>query len=215
MVRNQPYEDRADAGRQVAIELAVHDRDLGDDPAVLALPRGGVPVAVPVAEALGVRVAVLLVRKLGAPHQPELAVGAIAAIGDHVVRVVNDDVVRLTGLTADRLDAITAVETAELEARVAMYGSAPTVADRTVVVVDDGLATGATMRAAVTAVREAGAAFVVVAVPVGAIGACHDLERLADLLVCPRRPNPFRAVGEQYRDFSQVSDEQVLALLGR
>ena len=213
MIDSRPYLDRADAGRTLAAELAHHGRDLGDHPVVLALPRGGVQVAVPVAEALGVRVGVLVVRKLGTPHQRELAVGAIAAIGDRVVRVINDDVVRTTRLTDRQLDAITAAETAELTARVATYGSAPAVRGRTVVVVDDGLATGATMRAAVTAGREAGVAYVAVAVPVGAVGACQELERLADLLICPRRPDPFRSVGEHYRDFSQVTDEQVRALL--
>ncbi len=207
--------DRADAGRVLAAERQLHQRHPGRDPVVLALPRGGVPVAAPVAEALGVGLAVLVVRKLGAPGQPELAVGAIATLGDHVVRVTNDDVVRQIGLDEDGLRAIAAAETRELEARVAIFGSAPDVTGRTVIVVDDGLATGATMRAAVGAVREAGAAYVMAAAPVGAPGACRELERLADLVVCPRRPDPFRAVGEHYRDFAQVSDDEVLALLGR
>jgi putative phosphoribosyl transferase len=222
MVGQRSYADRTDAGRLLAEEVAravdaagqVSDRDgVTTPPIVLALPRGGVPVAVPVAHALGTTVSVLVVRKLGAPGQPELAVGAIAVIGDRIEQVLNADWVSRLGLTDRVLDRIVAAETAELRTRVARFGAAPPVADRAVVIVDDGLATGATMRAAVAAVRGAGARFVVVAVPVGAVGACRDLERLADRVVCPRRPDPFRAVGEHYRDFAQLTDDEVLALL--
>lgn len=222
MSGERPYVDRLDAGRVLADQLGAElarvagelDHDQRDaEPVVLALPRGGVPVAVPVAARLGVPVSVLVVRKLGAPGQPELAVGAIAAIGDQVWRVLNADWVPRLGLSTEQLAAITATETRELRHRVALFGATPPVSGRTVVVVDDGLATGATMRAAVTALRSAGAAFIVAAVPVGAVGACEELGLLVDLLVCPRRPDPFRAVGEHYRDFSQLTDEDVRTLL--
>lgn len=154
-----------------------------------------------------------MVRKLGAPGQPELAVGAIAAIGDQVVRVINTGWVDRIRLSARALEDIVATENAELTSRVALFGSTPAVAGRLVIIVDDGLATGATMRAAVTAVRAGGAAYVVAAAPVGAVGTCRDLRGSADLLVCPRRPDPFRAVGEHYSDFHQVSDDEVLALV--
>jgi putative phosphoribosyl transferase len=217
MVGDRPYADRTAAGEALAdalLRAGVVDHDHRDNPLVLGLPRGGVPVAMPVADRLGARVAVLVVRKLGAPGQPELAVGAIAAVGERVERVLNDDWVRRLGLTPEQLDRISEVETKELTARVARFGATPPVDGRTVIVIDDGLATGATMRAAVAAVRAAGAAVVVAAAPVGAVGACRDLERVADHVVCPRRPEPFRAVGEHYRDFHQLDDAEVLGLLG-
>lgn len=221
------YADRAEGGRVLADEimrtvdpsLLATDRDgTGPEeagPVVLALPRGGVPVAAPVAQALGVPVSVLVVRKLGAPQQPELAIGAIAVIGDRVEQVINTDWVRQLGLAERRLSRLVERETAALQDRVAAFGSAPPVAERVVIVVDDGLATGATMRAALAAVRRAGASYVIAAVPVGAAEACHDLERVADQVICPRRPDPFRAVGEHYRDFTQTTDAEVLEVLGR
>lgn len=217
----RPYRDRTDAGQELAAAVTqalatgarADDGDHPQPPLVLALPRGGIPVAVPVARALGTRVSVLLVRKLGAPGQPELAVGAIAAVGDRVERVLNPAWVRRLHLSEQDLDQLVASETAELRSRVDRFGSTPPVTGRTVIIIDDGLATGATMRAAVAAVRAAGARWVVAAVPVGAIEACADLERLADQLVCPRRPEPFRAVGEHYRDFAQLSDDEVVRQL--
>lgn len=216
MISPRPYANRSAAGRVLAEALigvlADHDRD-HRDLLVLALPRGGVPVAVPVARSLEATLSVLVVRKLGAPGQPELAVGAIAAIGDRVVRVLNDHWVQRLGLSAERLTDLVEAETEELRDRVRQWGTTPAVAGRTVIVVDDGLATGATMRAAVTAVRSADAAFVVAAAPVGAAGACGELAGAADLVVCPRQPDHFRAVGEHYRDFAQLQDADVLALL--
>ena len=212
----RPYADRAAAGRALAYEVirALAGQDHGDGrPLVLALPRGGVPVAIPVAQALAAELSVLVVRKLGAPGQPELAVGAIAAIGDQIVRVLNDHWVRRLGLSVKRLAAMVDSETDELRARVRLFGTTPPVTGRTVILVDDGLATGATMRVAVMAVHGGGAAHVLVAVPVGAAGACRDLAEVADLVVCPRQPSPFRAVGAHYRDFAQLDDADVLALL--
>lgn len=221
IMRGRPYADRAEAGEALADEVvralaaseSASDEGHSEPPVVLALPRGGVPVAVPVSARLHVPVSVLVVRKLGAPGQPELAIGAIAAIGDQVQRVLNEDWVRRIGVSQQRLAAIVAAETQELRSRVALFGAAPPVSGRTAIVVDDGLATGATMRAAVAALRAASARLIVVAAPVGSMAACRDLERVADLVVCPRRPDPFRAVGEHYRDFNQVDDAQVLALL--
>jgi predicted phosphoribosyltransferase len=211
---DRPYADRAEAGELLAEELVgIIGHDHQRAPVLLALPRGGVPVAVPVAKALEVTLSVLSVRKLGAPGQPELAVGAVAAIGDRVERVVNADWARRLGLSDSDLDRLEQKETAVLRARAATFGSTPPVSGRSVIIVDDGLATGATMRAAVTAVRAAGASSVLVAVPVGAVGACRDLEQLADRVICPRRPDPFRAVGEHYRDFAQLDDAEVLNLL--
>ena len=212
----RPYVDRSAAGRVLADvligALTEQDRDHGRL-LVLALPRGGVPVAVPVARALAAELSVLVVRKLGAPGQPELAVGAIAMIGERVVRVLNDQWVRRLGLSPERLSTMVDTETEEIRARATMFGTTPSVAGRTVIVVDDGLATGATMRAAAAAVRGADAAYVMVAAPVGAAGACRELAEIADLVVCPRQPYPFRAVGEHYRDFAQLTDDDVLALL--
>ena len=188
----RPYRDRSAAGRVLADALidalADRDRDHGP-PLVLALPRGGVPVAVPVARALAAELSVLLVRKLGSPGRPELAVGAIALIGGRVVRVLNDQWVQRLGLSGERIATMVAAEAAELRARATVFPPTPSVAGRPVVVVDDGLATGATMRAAVIAVRGAGAAEVLVAAPVGATGACRELAEVADLVVCPRQPD--------------------------
>ena len=229
MIDPTRYADRAEAGRVLTEAILgtldssplAGDRDEPDPcpgvagPVVLALPRGGVPVAAPVAEALGVELSALVVRKLGAPGQPELAIGALATIGDRVEQVINTDWVHRLGLSDRRLSRLVERETALLRDRVATFGSAPPVTGAVVIVVDDGLATGATMRAAVTAVRGAGAAYVVAAAPVGASAACQDLERLADDVVCPLRPEPFRAVGEHYRDFTQTTDAEVLKFLGR
>ena len=212
----RPYVDRSAAGRVLAdvlvSALAEHDRDHGH-PLVLALPRGGVPVAVPVARALAAELSVLVVRKLGSPGQPELAVGAIALIGERVVRVLNDQWVRRLACPPSASRRMIDTETEELRARATVFGTTPPVAGRTVIVVDDGLATGATMRAAVIAVRGADAGYVLAAAPVGAAGACQELAEVADLVVCPRQPDPFRAVGEHYRDFAELNDDDVLALL--
>jgi predicted phosphoribosyltransferase len=209
----EAYGDRSEAGRALAAGLA--DYAGRPDVLVLALPRGGVPVAYEVAKALDAPLDVFLVRKLGVPGQPELALGAIASGG---VRMLNDDVVRALGVSPGVVDAIAAEERAELERREREYRGdrpAPELRDRTVILVDDGLATGASMRAAVAAVRRGDPARIVVAVPVGAPSTCRDLLRLVDEVVCPRSPERFHAVGLWYHDFSQTTDEEVRDLLTR
>ena len=212
-VSSQPFTNRAEAGELLGARLsALADRD---DVIVLALPRGGVPVGYEVARALGVALDVFVVRKLGVPGHEELAMGAIAS-GD--VRLVNHDVVDSLGIPANVIDRVTVRERLELERREQLYrGSRPLapLADRTVIIVDDGLATGSTMRAAVTAVRQQHPAKIIVAVPVGAPSTCSELSRDADEVVCLRTPEPFVAVGLWYRDFTPTSDAEVRACLGR
>ncbi|HEX4036139.1 MAG TPA: phosphoribosyltransferase family protein [Solirubrobacteraceae bacterium] len=205
------FEERRDAGRHLADSLLAHA-----DPGtlVLALPRGGVPVAYEVARALGAPLDVLGARKLGAPGNRELAVGAIAEGG---VAVLDEHTMRRCGMTQESLDEVLRRERAELARQVALYRSArpaQRLAGASVIVVDDGLATGLTALAAVRAVREGEAASVVVAVPVGAAEALTMLGREADEVICQMTPRRLRAVGLFYRDFSPVSDETVQALLG-
>ena len=205
-----PFDDRAQAGR--ALAAALSERAYAD-PVVLGLPRGGVPVAAPVARALGAPLDVAVVRKLGAPGQPELAVGAIGAGG---VRVLNDDVVAALRLAPAALEEVSARELAELQRRERTYRGdrqAEPLAGRAAVLVDDGLATGATMLAAVRIARAAGAGQVVVAVPVGAPASCRRLAGSADEVICLHRPQPFSSVGRHYRDFEQTSDDEVRRLL--
>jgi putative phosphoribosyl transferase len=180
---------------------------------VLALPRGGVPVAHEVARNLGVPLDVFIVRKLGVPGHEELAMGAIASGG---VRVLNRQVIDDLDLPQEAIEAVTAAELAELHRRERLYRAQrppPDLRGRTVILVDDGLATGSTMRAAVTAVREHGAARVVVAVPVAPPDTCDTLAGLADEVICPLRPHNFEAVGVWYENFAQTTDEEVSALL--
>lgn len=206
------YRDRADAGRRLAGML----ERLRDEPRllVLGLPRGGVPVAAEVARALGAPLDVFLVRKLGFPGQEELAMGAIASGG---VRVLNPEVIAQGRVSEQELAAATERESAELARRERAYRDDRPPVDprgRTVVLVDDGLATGTTMRAALEALRAAGAARIVVAVPVASGDACRALAPLADEVVCAATPEPFYAVGAWYDDFSQTTDDEVRALLG-
>ena len=185
-----------------------------EDVVVLALPRGGVPVAHEVARALHVPFDVYVVRKLGVPGHEELAMGAIATGG---VRQVNRDVVEALGIPKTVLDAVAATEQTELERREQAYrGSRAPIplTGKTVILVDDGLATGSTMRAAVMSVRQQQPARVIVAVPVGAVSTCADLATEADDVVCVRTPEPFVAVGLWYRDFSPTSDHEVRTILG-
>jgi putative phosphoribosyl transferase len=204
------YTDRREAGTRLAVALEPFS---AAEVVVLALPRGGVPVAYEVARALDAPLDVFVVRKLGLPGHEELAMGAIASGG---VRVLDAHVLRMTHVPRESVEAVVAREVREIERREATYRRgrpAPPVRGRTVVLVDDGLATGSTMRAAVAAIRGLDAARVVVAVPVGSRVACDALREEADALVCLATPDPFRAVGLWYEDFDQTSDEEVCRLL--
>jgi predicted phosphoribosyltransferase len=204
------FRDRHDAAGRLAEKLGNY---AGTAAVVLGLPRGGVPVAAGVAAKLGLPLDVFIVRKLGVPGYPELAMGAIATGG---VRVMNHAIVRELGIPDDAIDAVAQSEAAELERREAVYRGdrAPLdVQGKTVILVDDGLATGATMLAAVRALRARHAGRIVVAVPVGAPGTCTMLTEEADEVVCAAAPQPFLAVGHWYQDFAQTSDEEVRALL--
>ncbi|AQT72559.1 phosphoribosyltransferase family protein [Streptomyces sp. fd1-xmd] len=206
------FTDRADAGERLA-EAVRHLE--GERPVVLGLPRGGVPVAFPVARALGAPLDVIVVRKLGVPYHRELGFGAI---GEGGVRVISEDIVRSSRATQEDLAAVEHAEEAELARQARRFrGDRPRIPldGRTVIVVDDGIATGATAAAACQVVRAQGAARVVLAVPVAAPDAVARLRRETDEVVCLSAPRAFRAVGEWYRDFSQTSDEEVVSLLAR
>ncbi len=211
MSERSRFADRHDAGRRLAERL---DHYSGrDDVVVLGLPRGGVPVAFEVARALGVPLDVFLVRKLGVPGHEELAMGAIASGG---VRVVNDDVLAATRMPAEALEAVAGRELERLQEQERAYrgGREPLdVRGRVAILVDDGLATGATMRAAIEALRDRGAGSIVVAVPTAPLETCEALRREVDEVVCARTPDPFMAVGLWYRDFAPVSDQEVTELL--
>lgn len=204
------FQDRTDAGRQLAAALAEYALP---DPLVLGLPRGGVPVAVEVATALDADVDVLVVRKLGAPGNPEFAMGAI---GEDGAIVLDHSLRRELRVTADQVDAIAARERAEIERRVRAYRGGSHrlgVAGRNVILVDDGLATGSTAAAAVRVARHMGAAHVTLAVPVGSVQAVEWLAGMTDDLVYLQTPEPFYAVGQHYRQFGQVEDDEVIRLL--
>ena len=208
-----PYTDRIEAGRKLAEKLQRYRNR--SDVFVLGLPRGGVPVAFEVAQALHAPLDVFIVRKLGVPGHEELAMGAIASGG---VRVLNDDVMRILPIPERVVEAVTERETRELERREELYRGdrpPPDVHGRTAILVDDGLATGSTMRAAVKALRQLGPARIVVAVPVGAAETCLEFQQEADEAICAITPEPFYAVGHWYADFEQTSDEEVHALLER
>jgi putative phosphoribosyl transferase len=204
------FRDRQDAGDALARRLE-HDR--GTDVLVLGLPRGGVPVAAQVARALGAELDVVVSRKPGSPISAELAIGAVTANGG---RFLNDDVIRDLDVSEAYLTAVTTVQQAEARRREAQFrGSrpAPWIAGRTVILVDDGLATGATMRAAVRSVKQQEPGRLVVAVPVGSPVACAALRGEADEVVCLYEPSYFGAVGSYYGDFKQIEDEEVRQLL--
>jgi predicted phosphoribosyltransferase len=205
------YRDRNEAGQQLAEKLMMYANR--PDVLVLALPRGGVPVGFAVSEALHAPLDVFLVRKLGVPGHEELAMGAIATGG---VRVLNEEVVNYLQIPADVIDTVAAREQQELERRALHYRNGQPALDVhgcTVILVDDGLATGATMRAAVVALRQQQPARIVVAVPVAASSVCHALETVADEVVCAATPEPFYAVGLWYEHFEQTSDAEVCDLL--
>ena len=204
--------DRSDAGRRLA-NRTLHLR--GEDVVVLALPRGGVPVAAEVARALGAPLDVIVVRKLGVPVQPELGMGAI---GEGDVRIINPEVVAITHVTDAEIAAVERRERAELDRRARRFrGDRPRtpLAGRTAVIIDDGIATGSTARAACQVARAQGAARVVLAVPVAPPSACTALAADADEVICLETPGHFLAIGEWYQDFSQTSDREVVSLLQR
>ena len=210
---NNSYQNRFESGRRLAAELSEYANR--DDVVILALPRGGVPVAFEVARSLKAPLDIFLVRKLGLPGYEELAMGAIASGG---VRVINDDVVRQFRISQHVMDAVAAEQERELQRREQMYraGREPLeVSGKTVILIDDGLATGSTMRAAVQALRLMEAGVIVVAVPVGAADTCQILRGEADVVVCAQSPEDFTAVGRWYVDFTQTTDEEVCELLNR
>ena len=207
------FRDRKEAGKLLAAELAAYANK--QDVIVLALPRGGVPVGFEIAQALHVPLDVIVVRKLGVPGQEELAMGAIATGG---IRILNRDVVQFLNIPDEVIDEITAQELQELERREHLYrGERPAydVGGRTVILVDDGIATGATMHAAVAAIKQRQPTRIIIAVPTAAPSTCDEFAAEVDELVCVIRPEPFIAVGYWYRQFSQTSDEEVRSLLER
>lgn len=206
------FADRIEAGQRLARRL---EYLRGEEPVVLGLPRGGVPVAAEVADALGAPLDVIVVRKLGVPYQPELGMGAV---GEDGIRVINEEVVRMAGVTPEDIDKVERLERAEVEARARRFRSGRTrvpLAGRTAILIDDGIATGSTMRAACQVTRAAGARRVVVAVPVAPAEAVRSFRNEADEMVCLQTPSMFYAVGQWYGDFTQVSDAKVTRLLQR
>lgn len=207
------FQDRTEAGKLLAKQLTAYINQ--HDLLVLALPRGGVPVAFEIARALHAPLDVIVVRKLGVPGQEELAMGAIATGG---VRILNNDVVQFLNIPNEFIEKVVANEQQELERRERLYrGDRPayTVLGRAVILVDDGIATGATMRAAVAALKQQEYAHIVIAVPTAAPATCDEFANEVDELVCVMQPEPFFAVGYWYRQFSQTSDEEVRSLLER
>src|ERR1700736_1846224 len=213
LVKPGLFRDRREAGRLLAEKLAAYANR--PDVLVLALPRGGVPVGYEVARALSAPLDVFVVRKLGVPGYEELAMGAVATGG---VRVLNDQLVERLGIPESLIDAVAARERQELTRRERLYRGnrpPPDVRGRTVILVDDGLATGATMYAAIEALRQQNPARIVVAVPTASPETCEEMKTKADGVICAITPEPFHAVGRWYRDFSQTTDEEVRVLLAR
>jgi len=207
------FTDRSDAGKQLAKELSKFKGQ--DDVIVLGLPRGGVPVAFEVAEALKLPLDVFIVRKLGVPGQSELAMGAIAS-GD--IQVLNDSVVRRAGISDAQIEEVAEQEKEELKKREKAYrGARPDInlQGKTVLLVDDGLATGASMRAAISALREHNPDKIIVAVPTAPPDTCQEFEPEVDQIICLRTPSPFWGVGGSYQNFSQTTNEEVRNLLNR
>jgi putative phosphoribosyl transferase len=208
MIAGQPYNDRREAGKILASHLT---REIGmpDDAVVLALPRGGLPVGLEVALALGSMLDVFVVRKLGVPGHEEYAMGAIAAGG---FRIMNQPAIAQLQVSDEEIAEVVERETAELKRRENLYrgNQAPvSVSDRVIILVDDGLATGFTMRAAIAALRAQRPRRIVVAVPVGAADTCAEIEQEIGTVICPLQPKPFHAVGLWYRNFESTSDDEV------
>lgn len=205
------FRDRMEAGKVLGRQL--HQYAGRPDTVVLALPRGGIPVGYQIAEALDLPLDIFVVRKLGVPGQEELAMGAIASGG---IRVLNEDIVHALRIPDEVIAAVAVEEQRELERREKLYrqGKPPIdIRNKFVILVDDGLATGATMRAAAAALKKQGAKGVIVAVPVAARSTCEELRAEVDDIVCGATPEPFYGVGSWYRDFSQTTDEEVIELL--
>ncbi|MGA8259140.1 MAG: phosphoribosyltransferase [Arenicellales bacterium] len=208
------FADRSQAGRMLA-ERLVEKRYAR--PVVLALPRGGVPVAAEVARALDAPLDLVLVRKIGVPYQPELALAAVVD-GSNPELVVNEDVRRMTGISDEQLERLMAHEIAEIERRRRIYLEGRdriSIEGATAIVIDDGIATGATVRAALKALRRGKPDKLVLAAPVAPPDTVEDLQSEVDEIVCLRTPDPFYAIGAFYRDFTQTSDEEVVAILAR
>ncbi len=209
-----PFLDRADAGRKLARALASYK---DQNPVVLALPRGGLPVGAEIAAALKAPLDIVLVRKIGVPYQPELAMGAVVD-GDEPITVRNEDVISAAGVSEREFKAACSRELAEIERRRQLFlgqRSRAQIAGRTAIVTDDGVATGATARAALRAIRKRGPKKLVLAVPVAASDTIEELRSEVDALVCLEAPHRFGAVGAFYADFGQVQDEEVSAILAR
>ena len=210
------YVDRADAGRRIAADVAAALPDHhqgGQKPMVLGIPRGGVIVAAQIATALSADLEVVLARKIGAPHNPELAIGAVGESGDPIF---DSALVRHLDVTREYLEAAAARELLELQRRLVRYRGdrpRPDLSERVVVVVDDGIATGATLRATLETVRGLGPAWLACAVPVGAGESVRQIAGQVDAMVCPLQPRSFRAVGEWYESFTQTTDAEVIAEL--
>ncbi|WGH77182.1 phosphoribosyltransferase [Jannaschia ovalis] len=214
MARATIFTDRHDAGRRLAAELPEFDPA---QTVVLALPRGGVPVAEEICRARGLPLDLLMVRKIGMPGQPELAAGAVAD-GPHPITVVNSRIAGAYGLDDARVEAMGRDLLPEIARRRALYlgdRARPEIAGKTVVLVDDGAATGATLRVGLLAARKAGAKRLILALPVAAPDVLEELSRLADVAICLDTPRMFRAVGGSYATFSQVSDAEVVAAMAR
>jgi putative phosphoribosyl transferase len=208
---NRLFSDRAEAGRELARPLAKYR---GQDVLVLGVPRGGVTVAVEVARALQAPLDVVMARKIGAPHQPELAIGAVVS-GDHM-RFLDDAAIQYLQVPDDYLERETQRQLEEINRRMTLLRGdrpLPEIAGRTVIVIDDGIATGYTIRAALAGLRRLHPGHLVVAVPVAPESSCRELEAVADEVVCLHTPEPFMAVGIWYEDFDQVTDEEVQELL--
>lgn len=208
---NERYRDRAEAGRELAKRLQKYAGM--PDLLVLALPRGGIVVAYEVSISLNGELDVFLVRKLGAPYEPELAMGAIAEGG---ILLLNDAVVKYLSISKETIEETAQQELAELQRRQQLYRNgrpSPRISGRPVIVVDDGVATGATMKAALKAIRRKEPSVLVAAVPVGAQSTCLELKAAADEVVCLEMPEPFMAVGLWYEDFRQIEDSEVTELL--